>query len=193
MAAIVNIINDLVSTLFSVQLDPFLLDKLTYLVLLIPLSILNTLHFRRREVIALGFVFVVGAVSIIAAITRLVILVNAMKSANAGQETQRQIEVWSIVEVALAIVAFCLPAFRVLFLDRTKAAESAVNPEGSHGSHPAGARSLTNWSGKFNMISSDSSGKDVALELQLQRDTSEECLRRSFEAPYPKTLPAFAK
>ena len=85
----------------------------------IPLFILRALpRLRRREMYAIGFVFLLGLVCVVAAIVRFIFLWRFMygKSLPSHQlPSQQNIIVYtSELEVVVAVVAGCLPALRVL-------------------------------------------------------------------------------
>lgn len=80
--------------------------------MLLPLSILNTLHLGRHEKLALFFVFTVGSFSIAASIIRFTIVIRALSGSNYTLMTLRELERWSVVEFSMALLAFCLPALR---------------------------------------------------------------------------------
>ncbi len=131
--------------------------------MVVPLSILPTLQIGRREILALALVFAVGTISIIAAITRTAIVHGVLTSTNAGQNTQRELETWSYIEMSLATVAFCLPAFRVLFV-RVSSSSKVVGPS-SH-SH------TRSWA-----ASRIPSGTSKIAEYELEENGSQEQLQ----------------
>jgi hypothetical protein len=87
------------------------------LVLAMALIIISSLQLTRRGRTALWFVAAIGSVSIVMCVVRFVQiyrLVVMPDPAVTRLPAMRQVTIWAGLEVNLAAVAFCLPAFRVV-------------------------------------------------------------------------------
>src|SRR5690606_6073540 len=72
----------------------------------------------RLELYALGFVFLIGGLSITASVIRLTILRNVYKMPVVTLQAITQVEVWSVLELNVAFLAFTLPSLRKVISDR---------------------------------------------------------------------------
>lgn len=77
----------------------------------VPLSILTTMQFRRIEKVGLVVVFLVGAVSIGATVARLGVLAPKIRKGEMGWESEHTYAMLSHAEVAMGVMALCLPSF----------------------------------------------------------------------------------
>ncbi|PUU78902.1 hypothetical protein B9Z19DRAFT_28771 [Tuber borchii] len=80
-------------------------------ILAVPLSVLHTLQLRRRQVVALVVVFLIGGLSIFAAVARFVIMFPEIKK-NAKAPIVHAYELWALIEIASSQLTVCLPALR---------------------------------------------------------------------------------
>ncbi|TGZ76254.1 hypothetical protein EX30DRAFT_266093 [Ascodesmis nigricans] len=94
-----------IQTAFNISTD--------LLIMLIPLSILNSLRLGTHEKFALAFVFTIGGFIVVASGIRYGIVMKSL-SQNYNLQTIRDMERWSVVECTMALLAFCLPALRRL-------------------------------------------------------------------------------
>ena len=87
---------------------------LTKTVLLIPLLILRNIPVPRR---CIFFVYLVGGISIVAAVMRYVFIYRYMSARNDREAIalHQANELWNSIEYCTASIAFCLPALRNLF------------------------------------------------------------------------------
>lgn len=102
--------------------------------MIIPILVLRTLNLRRSEILAIGFLFCMGCLTIAATLLRytyvtkrnaqgkdgnpnLITLVQPVPYPNlhyAKWYIYRQAQIWSYAEGCIALIAACLPAGRVL-------------------------------------------------------------------------------
>ncbi|KAF8538855.1 hypothetical protein BDD12DRAFT_840647 [Trichophaea hybrida] len=87
-----------------------------FLLMIIPLALLRSLMLGKREYIGIAFVVFLGSVCIISAAIRFCGYYSIMITKQ-SQMTQISIDgliLWGNVDIAVALIAVCLPAFRVL-------------------------------------------------------------------------------
>ncbi|KAF8462362.1 hypothetical protein BDZ91DRAFT_850601 [Kalaharituber pfeilii] len=105
------------------------------ILMVLPLAVLRTLNLRRRDLFALSFVFLVGIITILAAIIRYIVVHQTYTNPGEANNAEKKINdimvvmSWCLIEAFLAQIAFCLPAFRV-FLRNRKGDRSAPRPIG---------------------------------------------------------------
>lgn len=80
-------------------------------ILAVPLSVLHTLQLGRRQAVALVVVFLIGGLSIFAAVARFVIIFPKIKK-NAKAPIVHTYELWALIEIASSQLTVCLPALR---------------------------------------------------------------------------------
>ncbi|KAG0125292.1 hypothetical protein HOY82DRAFT_493150 [Tuber indicum] len=90
------------------------------------LILLRSVHMQRREVAGFAFVILIGSTSIIGAIARVAVIFPYWDDYIQRYEWKQKAAIWSMVEGSAAIIACCLPSFR-LFIRNKK----AKNPFGS--------------------------------------------------------------
>jgi len=81
------------------------------LILAVPLSVLHTLQLGRRQAVALAVVFLIGGLSIIAAVARFVIIFPKIRR-NAKAPIVHTYELWALIEITSSQLTVCLPALR---------------------------------------------------------------------------------
>jgi hypothetical protein len=88
---------------------------LTDLILMvIPLALLRSLMLGKREYLAIAFVVFLGSVCIVSAAVRFVGYYSIMITKNMMTISVDGLILWSNVDIAVSLIAVCLPAFRVL-------------------------------------------------------------------------------
>jgi hypothetical protein len=90
------------------------------LLILIPVTLFKSLMLVRREYVAIAFVVSLGSVSIISAGIRFMLYWEILLSKNIATVSVDGMVLWTNVDIALALAAVCLPAFRVLLRAREK-------------------------------------------------------------------------
>ncbi|KAF8424826.1 hypothetical protein EV426DRAFT_573564 [Tirmania nivea] len=85
-------------------------------IVLLPISLLSRLTLGLREKAALGFVYSMGFVSVIACLSSLVNLVKHFFKNPLSLDNVRFLEMWSVIEATTALFAFSLPAFKKFIL-----------------------------------------------------------------------------
>ncbi|KAI5786965.1 hypothetical protein DFH27DRAFT_603537 [Peziza echinospora] len=114
------------------------------LIMALPITVLRSLNLRRRDLFALSFVFIVGVVTILAAVIRYAVVYETFRKPSAPTNVEKKINdimvvmSWCFIEAYLAQIAFCLPAFRVFL--RSKSADSSTRPTGLNTVGSAGKR-----------------------------------------------------
>jgi len=81
------------------------------LILAVPLSVLHTLQLGRRQAVALAVVFLIGGLSIFAAVARFVIIFPKIRR-NAKAPIVHTYELWALIEITSSQLTVCLPALR---------------------------------------------------------------------------------
>ncbi|CUS08403.1 unnamed protein product [Tuber aestivum] len=102
---------------FNISTDLFLL--------LFSLILLRSVHMQRREAAGFAFVIVIGSISIIGAIARVGVILPYWDDYIQRYEWKQKAAIWSMVEQSAAIIASCLPSFRLFLRDK-----KAKNPYG---------------------------------------------------------------
>ncbi|RFU29596.1 hypothetical protein B7463_g6733, partial [Scytalidium lignicola] len=86
-------------------------DLLTdLLIMVIPIKLLWTLRISTFEKLSVGFAFSVGIITMIIAIIRVVSLDNSVQN---GEVNTSWLILWAAIEVCVAILVGCLPAFAI--------------------------------------------------------------------------------
>ncbi|KAH0545509.1 hypothetical protein FGG08_000337 [Glutinoglossum americanum] len=109
-SAVHNIESVTVSTFTNVVTD--------LLILAVPIMVFARLShgMNKREIYGLLFVFIIGSISITAALARFVVLKLVEHAPRA--EVTHTIDVWALVEIVASLIAVSLPALRVLLRSR---------------------------------------------------------------------------
>lgn len=105
-------------------------------VLLVPLLIIPSLQLPMREKLGLVGVFAIGAMSVIASATRYSIIhkfITHPPMTPAGLKAQL---LWSMIELLAAVLAYTLPACRVLVKRRAKAKTEKGTTASANTSNP---------------------------------------------------------
>jgi hypothetical protein len=104
---------------YWLAITDFILDAVIFL---IPIPLILRLQLSTTRKLALLAIFAVGAVTLAASITRMVIFVNAVqvlkkayKSSGTNNLTVTAGLYWTVFECGLGLIAACLPAIYVLF------------------------------------------------------------------------------
>lgn len=85
-------------------------------IILLPVSLLSLLTLGLREKVALGFVYSIGFVSVIACLSSFINLVKYFFKNPLSLQNVRLMEMWTVIEATTALFAFSLPAFKRFFL-----------------------------------------------------------------------------
>ncbi|RPB05296.1 hypothetical protein L873DRAFT_1663442 [Choiromyces venosus 120613-1] len=145
---------------FNISTDLFLL--------LFSLILLRSVHMQRREAAGFAFVILIGSISIVGAIARLAVILPHWDNYVKRYEWKQKAAILSMVEQSSAIIACCLPAFRLFLRDkkakttsRTSRDEEAgfVNPAFPQEKNKKGR-------GKKNMVAV----KEVEEDIDRDRD-----------------------
>ncbi|KAH7130443.1 hypothetical protein B0J11DRAFT_252075 [Dendryphion nanum] len=135
-----------VHSMSSVTISTFANVATDIVILAIPISTLMATQFGAKERAGLIFVFLMGSVSIVAALVRFITLklVQAVPRA----EITHTIDVWALVEIVSSILAICLPSLRT-FVRRQRSGRGAAqrlrseNESGSEGTRSVDRASVT--------------------------------------------------
>ncbi|KAF1955866.1 hypothetical protein CC80DRAFT_473799 [Byssothecium circinans] len=100
-----------VHSISSVTISTFTNVVTDLVILSIPISTLLATKFGRTERAGLAFMFLMGSVSILAALVRFICL--KLVSATPKASITHTIDVWALVEIVSSILAVCLPSLRV--------------------------------------------------------------------------------
>jgi hypothetical protein len=90
------------------------------LLIFIPVTLFKSLMLVRREYVAIAFVVSLGSISIISAGIRFMLYWELLLSKNIATVSVDGMVLWTNVDIALALAAVCLPAFRVLLRGRER-------------------------------------------------------------------------
>ncbi|PSN62017.1 hypothetical protein BS50DRAFT_638603 [Corynespora cassiicola Philippines] len=122
-----------VHSMSSVTISTFCNVATDLVILSIPISTLLSTNLGRTERAGLAFVFLMGSVSVVAALVRFVTLKLVQSVPRA--EITHTIDVWALVEIVSSILAVCLPSLRT-FVRRRRGA-GVVRLESGQGSAEA--------------------------------------------------------
>jgi hypothetical protein len=111
-----------VHSINSVTVSTFTNVATDLVILAIPISTLITLKMGKAERTGLLFVFLMGSVSIIAALVRFVTLKIVEHVPRA--EITHTIDVWALVEIVSSLLAVCLPSLRTFVRAHRPASEN---------------------------------------------------------------------
>lgn len=101
-------------------------DLLTdVLIMAIPIRVLASLQINTKEKISIAFVFLVGVITMVAAIVRCVSLKG--KQSGSGELSVPWLIFWGAIECAVAIIVACLPSFAIFIRTKIKKNSSGVN------------------------------------------------------------------
>ncbi|KAF2708958.1 hypothetical protein K504DRAFT_477360 [Pleomassaria siparia CBS 279.74] len=104
--------------LFPVTVSTFTNIVTDLVMLYIPISTLLATQLGKTELAGLAFVFLMGSVSILAALVRFVTLKLVQNVPRA--EVTHTIDVWALVEIVSSILAVCLPSLRTFVRRHTR-------------------------------------------------------------------------
>ncbi|KAK4113422.1 hypothetical protein N656DRAFT_616998 [Canariomyces notabilis] len=135
-------------------------------IIIIPIKTLHSIQRPRREKIALFLIFGVGTFAAVASIVRLHTIYIYTLSADPFRDGI-PVNLWSIIEVTIAISCASVPALKPLFSSRQRRATRAAKSSGSS-SGPRYARSQTAYRHHARIDSDD----DSAKKLQIQQSHS---------------------
>jgi hypothetical protein len=105
-----------VHSMESVTISTFANIATDLVILSIPISTMLSTKFCRTECAGLAFVFLMGSMSILAALVRFVTLRLVHKVPRAN--ITHTIDVWALVEIVSSILAVCLPSLRSFLRSR---------------------------------------------------------------------------
>lgn len=145
-------------------------------VILLPLCIIQRLSLGRLEICALSFIFLIGSLSITASIIRLTVLHQIFTTNTVSLKAITQVEMWSIVELNVAFLAFTLPCFRKVLSDKYRDLTTRM---GSGGSSRTGASTGLSKRSHLDTITS-LKGVNSAIPLQ-KRETRSHYISMSEE------------
>lgn len=106
-----------VHSISSVTISTFTNIATDIVILSIPISTLMATQLGNKERAGLAFVFLMGSVSIVAALVRFVTL-KLVQSVPKASITHT-IDVWALVEIVSSILAICLPSLRAFVRKHT--------------------------------------------------------------------------
>ena len=116
-----------VHSMKSVTISTFTNIGTDLVILSIPISTLMRTKLRKSDRAGLIFVFLMGSVSILAALVRFICLVLVQSTPRAS--ITHTIDVWALVEIVSSILAVCLPSLRT-FVRHCRPAGSTKLPSG---------------------------------------------------------------
>ncbi|KAF2248833.1 hypothetical protein BU26DRAFT_519040 [Trematosphaeria pertusa] len=161
-----------VHSMSSVTISTFTNIATDLVILSIPISTLLSTKLGRMERAGLAFVFLMGSVSILAALVRFITL-KLVQSVPRASITHT-IDVWALVEIVSSILAVCLPTLRTFARKHGLSRErGAVRLTSRSGSGSSGAHD-----GSFARVDSEKSGNGVAREMWYERDEEEIYIER---------------
>ena len=134
------------------------------MILCIPLALVGQLHMPLRRKVALSGIFLLGFLTVLAGVTRLIFFYRAAEDhygADVAVNTAPTIY-WSLVETAMAVISACLPTLRPLF--------HGFSPESILGSIRSRI-SLKSGGGSRGTRSKDSSGSNGSKKSKVLSST----------------------
>lgn len=144
-----------------------------FIVIGLPIPVLNQLHISSGQRFGLAFAFAIGGAGCIISLVRLSTVANALKKGDPGYANPEP-SMWSAIEVSVCIICACLPSLRPLLV-RLMAAVGITSSRDatSHPSHIRSRIAQRNW-GNSAGVDRLGSGKDMVdideLELQDSKD-----------------------
>jgi hypothetical protein len=120
-----------VHSMSSVTLSTFTNVATDLVILSIPISTLIATKLGKTERAGLAFVFLMGSVSIIAALVRFVTLKLVQNVPRA--EITHTIDVWALVEIVSSILAVCLPSLRTFVRRHRRGGEVRLESRSNSG------------------------------------------------------------
>lgn len=102
------------------------------MIMILPIAVIPSLKLRRRETIALLSVFLLGIFSIGASTARFIVVYKVIANKTNAATSIQSLELWSTVECATAMIAFCAPAYRG-WLTKKATSGNGSNLSGSKG------------------------------------------------------------
>ncbi|KAI9772462.1 MAG: hypothetical protein M1840_000665 [Geoglossum simile] len=128
-----------VHNLQSVTISTFTNVATDLLILAIPIMIFTSLShsLSKREIYGLVFVFIIGSISITAALARFVALKLIEHVPRA--EVTHTIDIWALVEIVASLIAVSLPALRVLLRRGSSEARGTPSDDGETRSSSIGS------------------------------------------------------
>lgn len=164
-----------VHSMSSVTISTFTNVATDIVILAIPISTLMATQFGNKERAGLVFVFLMGSVSILAALVRFVTLKLVQSVPRA--EITHTIDVWALVEIVSSILAICLPSLRT-FVRRHRMRDATAQRLRSS---TEGGSSATRGSEQGSVTRVDSLGeKSVRCDVQEIYFRGEEAERGEF-------------
>jgi hypothetical protein len=118
-----------VHSISSVTISTFTNVATDIVILSIPISTLLATKLGRTERAGVAFVFLMGSVSILAALIRFICL--KLVQATPKASISHTIDVWALVEIVTSILAVCLPSLRSFARKHGFGAEKARSGSGS--------------------------------------------------------------
>ena len=147
------------------------------IVILLPLCIIQRLSLGRLEFYALGFIFLIGSLSVTASVIRLTVLHEIFTSSTVTLEAITQVEMWSITELNVAFLAFTLPSFRKVLSEKYRDLTTRFK-SGSGGSRTGASTGLS----KRSHLDTINSLKGINGSIPLQkRETRSQYISMSEE------------
>ncbi|KFY21035.1 hypothetical protein V491_03212 [Pseudogymnoascus sp. VKM F-3775] len=106
-------------------------------VMIIPIRVLVSLRITLVEKLSIGVVFIVGIITMVFAVVR---VVSLNSSVNGGQVSTQWLMLWAAIEGVVAIIVGCLPSFAIFIRGRVEDSRVQYNPypaiASSKGSNP---------------------------------------------------------
>ncbi|KAF8467400.1 hypothetical protein BDZ91DRAFT_762839 [Kalaharituber pfeilii] len=146
-----------INSLTTLTIGSFLNIGTDIMIIILPLLIIRTYNLQRKEVFGLCFIFTVGIMCITASIVRYVVMYTPYKSPPATMEGVRTAFFWTTLEIVTGFIAFCLPSFRIIFLDLVKRGRSVLSK-----GHPSGLGNSSYSKGSKNSIDYKKSGNGTS-------------------------------
>lgn len=121
-----------VHSIESVTISTFTNIATDIVILSMPISTLLATKLGKTERAGLAFVFLMGSISVVAALVRFICL-KAIQGVPKASITHT-IDVWALVEIVSSILAVCLPSLRTFVRKRTRARTGAMKLSSRSGS-----------------------------------------------------------
>lgn len=170
-----------VHSIGSVTISTFTNIATDVVILSIPISTLLATQLGSKEKAGLAFIFLMGSVSILAALVRFVTL-KLVQSVPKASITHT-IDVWALVEIVSSIIAVCLPSLRVFVRRRRGAGRGDVGGRGVGGDVQGHHRKLESMEGSLEngmvtvLCYGEQKGKVRALSVSLDAEPGKDAWR----------------
>ncbi|KAL7271096.1 hypothetical protein RUND412_006170 [Rhizina undulata] len=168
------------TTVFNITTDVALLSLFVF--------ITYTLQLRNRELLGAIFVLIVGTCTVVTASIRFAVIYGSIKQSQASYRNTKKMLFWTNVEMGMAMLAVCLPAFRVLLRKRVRAYSNGSRITNRY-AHKSNGGVLTYMETELTPVANgEEVGSFGKRERERERELDEHSVENSVETGSMKNL-----